>query len=72
MVWKGFDGMASQLQLMRSQDDGATWSTPQTLFNTERASDHPLLVTAPHGVFLSWSSEEFGYLFTEISSDEKQ
>jgi hypothetical protein len=63
--------MASQLQLMRSHDDGATWSTPQTLFNTEQASDHPLLVTAPHGVFLSWSSEEFGYLFTEISSDEK-
>lgn len=72
MVWKGFDGMASQLRLMRSQDDGVTWSAPQTLFNTEQASDHPLLVTAPHGVFLSWSSEEFGYLFTEISSDEKQ
>lgn len=67
IVWKGFNGIASQLQMMQSRDDGASWSQPETLFNTGRASDHPLLVSSEHGVFLSWSSEEFGYIFKELS-----
>ncbi|MGB4248009.1 MAG: sialidase family protein [Pseudohongiellaceae bacterium] len=69
IVWKGFNGIASQLQMMQSRDNGASWSEPQTLFNTERASDHPLLVSSEHGVFLSWSSEEFGYMFKELSHE---
>jgi len=67
LVWKGFNGVASQLQLMHSSDNGATWSEPATMFNTESASDHPLLVSAAERVFLSWSSQEFGYIFEEIS-----
>jgi len=67
LVWKGFNGVATQLQLMRSQDDGQSWSAPETVFNTEQASDHPLLISDDNSVYLSWSTAEFGYVFEELS-----
>lgn len=67
LVWKGFNGVASQLQLMKSIDNGVSWSQPETLFATESASDHPLLLSSANRVFLSWSSKEFGYIFREIN-----
>jgi hypothetical protein len=69
LVWKGFDGTASLLQMMHSVDDGRSWSAPRTLMTTLQGSDHPLLITSPSGVFLSWSSEEHGYVFKELSND---
>lgn len=67
MVWKGFNGVATQLQLMRSNDGGNTWSKTQTLFNTEQASDHPLLVSMDDGIYLSWLTAEYGYVFQELT-----
>lgn len=69
LVWKGFDGSQSNLQLMLSDDGGKNWSKPQSLLETTQASDHPLLVTAGDAVFLSWHTEEFGYRFEEITGD---
>lgn len=69
LVWKGFDGMSTPLQLMQSHDDGRTWSAPETIISTDQASDHPLLITSPQGVFLSWSTEEHGYVFKELGND---
>lgn len=67
MVWKGFNGVATQLNMRRSTDDGKTWSPVQVLFNTEHASDHPLLLSSAEGVYVSWSTSEFGYVFEELS-----
>jgi len=61
--------MATPLQMMQSRDDGRSWSEPQTLMTTDQGSDHPLLITSPRGVYLSWSSEEHGYVFKELSND---
>ncbi|TFH75002.1 exo-alpha-sialidase [Gammaproteobacteria bacterium LSUCC0112] len=69
LVWKGFDGMSTPLQLMTSNDEGRSWSAPQTLISTDQASDHPLLITSAEGVFLSWSSEQHGYVFKELNND---
>jgi hypothetical protein len=69
LVWKGFDGMSTPLQLMRSHDNGHSWSTPQTVITTDQASDHPLLITSSDGVYLSWASEQHGYVFKELSND---
>lgn len=69
LVWKGFDGVSTPLQLMTSHDDGRSWSAPQTLISTDQASDHPLLISSPEGVFLSWSSEQHGYVFKELTHD---
>jgi hypothetical protein len=67
LVWKGFDGAATEIRIMASRDDGRTWSMPRTLFATVEASDHPLLVGSAQGVFLSWWSQEFGYVFVDVS-----
>ena len=69
LVWKGFDGMSTPVQLMHSRDDGRSWSPVQTVITTDQASDHPLLISSPDGVYLSWLSEQHGYVFREISHD---
>ncbi len=69
LVWKGFDGKQTNLQMMISADGGKQWSEAQTLLVTEQASDHPLLVATDAAVYLSWHTEEFGYRFEEISGD---
>jgi hypothetical protein len=69
LVWKGFDGMSTPVQLMLSHDDGHNWSAPETIISTDQASDHPLLITSSEGVFLSWASEEHGYVFKELIND---
>lgn len=66
LIWKGFDGSSTQLKLMTSSDDGASWSEPVTLRSTSRGSDHPLIVKHEQGLFLSWLTEESGYLFEPI------
>lgn len=68
LVWKGFNGSHSTVQLMVSDDGGKNWSEPRPLFSTDQASDHPLLVTSAKGVFLSWHSQELGYQFEDISN----
>lgn len=67
LAWKGFDGYQSLVQVIRSRDDGGTWSRPRTLAATSQGSDHPLLVTGPDGVYLSWKSEELGFVFKPVA-----
>ena len=67
LVWKGFNGLATQLQLMSSNDDGKSWSETQTLLSTDQASDHPLLIQNDSGIYLSWASNEHGYVFKELT-----
>ena len=67
LLWKGFDGNKSSLRLMRSHDDGASWSAPETLVATSQASDHPLIVKSGQGLHLSWHTDEFGYIFAPLA-----
>jgi hypothetical protein len=67
LVWKGFDGQQSLINLMTSQDDGRTWSEPVSLMTTVQGSDHPLIVKSDQGLFLSWLTEEKGYIFEQFA-----
>lgn len=70
LVWKGFDGSQSLINLITSTDDGKSWSDPLTLFTTTEASDYPLIVKHDQeGLYLSWQSDEFGYVFTGFSNE---
>jgi hypothetical protein len=69
LVWKGFDGSNTTLQLMTSRDEGQSWSEPQSLYITGAASDHPLLMQTDTGVYLSWHTQELGYVFEEIGDE---
>lgn len=68
LVWKGFDGQQSLLQMRQSEDDGASWTEATTLMSTSAGSDHPLIVSHEDGLYLSWKTDEFGYVFRELTS----
>lgn len=68
LVWKAFDGQKSLINLIKSSNDGKSWSQPETLLSTVQGSDHPLIVKTSTGLFLSWLSEEKGYTFDKITS----
>jgi len=61
LVWKLFDGTATRIQWIYSRDHGASWSEPRVIASTTNASDHPLLITGPDGLQLSWHSRNEGY-----------
>ncbi|WP_152535443.1 sialidase family protein [Bradyrhizobium sp. Ai1a-2] len=69
MVWKEFDGEKTEVKLMTSQDDGATWSTPRAIASTADNSDHPLLVSDSRRVYLSWMTKADGYRFQPIEGE---
>ncbi|MFT4712313.1 MAG: hypothetical protein ACI8W1_000791 [Candidatus Azotimanducaceae bacterium] len=69
LVWKAFDGQQSQISLIKSIDDGKSWSSPETLHSTSQGSDHPLIVNRSDGLFLSWHSEEHGYVFEKFAEN---
>ena len=66
LVWKGFNGKETLLNLITSSDDGTTWSSPTTILRTGKGSDHPLLIKNTESLYLSWHSDEFGYIFLEL------
>ena len=70
LVWKGFDGTQSNLQLIQSTDDGRSWSQPKTLMSTTQSSDHPLIVEHNDGLFLSWKTDEYGYVFQNLTDSK--
>ena len=66
LVWKEFDGKKSSIYLKESKDDGKTWSSPKILSTTAGYSDHPLLVSRGHEVFMSWLTRDDGYQLISI------
>ncbi len=71
LVWKGFDGQNTNLSLIKSTDDGASWSQPEVLHVTSQGSDHPLVVTGDNGLYLSWHTQEKGYVLERFAANQE-
>lgn len=67
VAWKEFDGKATAVYAMRSDDGGITWSTPKAYARSESASDHPLLIADGATVYLSWYAAAEGYRLIPLS-----
>lgn len=67
LIWKGFDGQRTNLSLIQSSDDGASWTAPEVLYTTSQGSDHPLIVSGDDGLYLSWHTQELGYVFERFT-----
>lgn len=72
LVWKGFTGRETLLNIITSENDGESWSEPTTLISTGEASDHPLFVKKDDEVFLSWHTQEYGHIFININQQNMQ
>jgi hypothetical protein len=69
LVGKGFDGQNTNLSLIESTDDGASWTVPKILHTTAQGSDHPLIVSGDDGLYLSWHTQEMGYVFEKFTAN---
>jgi hypothetical protein len=69
LAWKEFDGQRTSVAVMRSHDDGNSWSMPRTIAKTDGDSDHPLLVSDGRHVFLSWLTHAEGYRLLPVDDD---
>ncbi len=66
LVWKAFDGEKTAIKMIKSSNNGNSWSTAQTLFTTSQASDYPMLLRHADAVYLSWHSDEHGYVIDKL------
>lgn len=72
LVWKGFNGRETLLNVITSVDDGMTWSDTVTLITTAKSSDHPFLIKRVDDVFLSWHTQQYGHIFLDMSQQNIQ
>jgi hypothetical protein len=61
IVWKIFDGEKTHIRLIVSEDHGQSFVDKGEVLSTRAGSDHPLLIEANDGVYLSWHTSEQGY-----------
>jgi hypothetical protein len=61
LAWKEFDGQATSIFAMVSDDHGGTWSKPREIAKTQSDADLPFLVADKAGIFLSWLTQKEGY-----------
>jgi len=61
VVWQEFDGSNNVIKLMKSADDGKTWSTPEVIAQTAKSGDQPFLISDGEKTYLSWKTQQQGY-----------
>lgn len=59
LAWKRFDGHATELRTMRSQDGGDTWGEAITLARTVDASGQPFVLVDAGRFHVFWHGREF-------------
>jgi hypothetical protein len=61
LVWQEFDGTNNVIKLIKSADDGKSWSMPEVLAQTAKSGDQPFLVSDGKKIYLSWKTQQQDY-----------
>lgn len=61
VTWQEFDGKNNLALLMKSVDEGKSWSKPEVLAQTVEMADEPFLIHDEQQVYLSWQMEQSDY-----------
>lgn len=61
LVWQEFDGTNNVIKLIKSADDGKSWSMPEVLAQTAKSGDQPFLVSDGQKIYLSWKTQQQDY-----------
>lgn len=67
LVWKTFDGKKTNINLMTSQDDGASWSDVRSIADTASQNDYPFLLKHKGQAYLAWHVIDEGYRLIKVS-----
>jgi hypothetical protein len=70
LAWKDFDGNTMRIRVRRSDDEGQHWSTPRTLAQTAGGSDNPQLLEDVGRVYLSWRTQNDGYMLLPADGEK--
>jgi hypothetical protein len=60
LAWQEYDGKATSIRTMVSQDRGNTWGDPVAHASTTASADYPLLVAGRGRAWLIWNSADQG------------
>jgi hypothetical protein len=61
VVWQEFDGSNNVIKLMKSADNGKSWSASETVAQTLKSGDQPFLVSDGQTIYLSWKTQQQNY-----------
>lgn len=61
VVWQEFDGTHNVIKLIKSADDGKSWSKPEAIAQTALSGDQPFLVSDGQKMYLSWKKQQQDY-----------
>jgi hypothetical protein len=61
VVWQEFDGTNNTIQIIKSEDEGKTWTNPEVIAQSTEMIDEPFLVGDGQAIYLSWHSLQHGY-----------
>lgn len=61
LAWREYDGTATEVLVMRSQNGGKDWTPRRVVGRSTGTADHPLLVHNASRVFVSWLTRAEGY-----------
>jgi predicted small secreted protein len=61
VVWQEFDGTNNTIQIIKSADEGKTWTKPEVVAQSTEMIDEPFLVSDGQAIYLSWHSLQHGY-----------
>jgi len=66
VVWQEFDGTNNVIKLIKSADDGKSWSKPEVIAQTVQSGDQPFLVSDGQKIYLSWKTQQQDYQLKPI------
>ena len=67
LAWKEFDGSDSTIVVKQSNDRGENWSADSLVLSAPGKVGYPDLIASDNAIFLSWSTQEQGHQFIEIT-----
>ncbi len=72
VVWKIFDGKQSQIVQVQSKDLGKSWSDAKLIANAKGKSDHPFIISSEKNQWLTWWTQEKGFVVQPINAGERR
>ncbi|MFI3220950.1 MAG: sialidase family protein [Methylococcales bacterium] len=66
VTWQTFDGKVNRALVMKSTDEGKTWSPSKVIAETQEMADEPFLVSDGKRAYLSWQVAQKDYQLITI------
>lgn len=67
IVWQEFDSKQNNLRLMKSNDAGKTWMTPETVATATEGVDTPFLISDSSALYLSWQVQKQDFQLKKLN-----